>query len=167
MMGGLRFIGFGLLAFLLAALVAFLTVRYLTRDLQVVATAPAPLIEKSRILRSLNNELIDRCQTYADWFDGQNPISSQRFRQWNEERFRPGIADLRLRIEVLPYTEEAYRNLRRAAERAASMATYPEDSRLRTEALTQVRRASESIETQIDAWETARYLGEALRKPRF
>jgi len=167
MMRALRILGFGLFAFVLAALVAYGTVRYLTRDLQVVATAPAPLVEKSRILRSLNNELVDRCQTYANWFEGQNPTSSRRFRQWNEDQFRPGMADLRLRIEVLPYTEEAYRNLGRAAERAASMAAYPQDGRLRAEALAEVRRASEGIEAQIAAWQTGRYLGEPLRKPQF
>ena len=167
MMGLLRFCAVGLLAFVLAALVAFATVRYLTRDLQVVATPSAPMIEKSRILRSLNNELIDRCQAYAAWFESQNPVSSTRFRQWNDEEFRPGIADLRLRIEVLPYTEEAYRDLRRAAERVATMAIYAEDGRLRREALAQVRRASEAIEEQIVTWDTGRYLGEPLRHPRF
>jgi len=164
---GLRFLALCLGVCLLAAGVSYGTVRYLTRNLHVVPTVAPHILEQSRILRSLNNELVLLCDQYVAWFESGDAPHKTSFKRWNEEVFQTGIAHLRMRLDVLPYEDNTFRLLKNATERAATMSGHPGDRRLQEQALNAVRRCAESTEAFIRDANTDRYLGEPVHRPRF
>jgi len=162
-----RTLALGLGACLLAGLAAFGTVRYLTQGLHVVPAVSPQLLEQSRILRSLNNEIVLLAHQYLAWFDTGDAPHRPAFTKWNETAFRPRVNHLRTRLDVLPYQDRTTRTLRAAADRVAAMSAHPADTRLREQAMALVREAATAVEEQIEAWNTGRFLGEPVHRPRF
>lgn len=165
---GLRFLGLGLAGCLVAMAISYAVVRHLTADLRFVDIPDQATIQEARRFRGYSNELIDLANRYFE----EIPLDARRLkpgaRAWLEGAFQPRLNNLRRSMDQAPVPREpVYRALSAAADRAAAMASHPENGALRRRTAQEIMRATAALEAHLSHLKATPHIENPPRKPQF
>ncbi len=148
--------------------VSYGVVRYLTRDLTLIAVTDPELVRTATLLRSWSNELVDVMTAYLERVPLEAAAPKPSAKQWAAGEFRDRVVSLRQAMERQALWDlESYRRLRAAADRALSMVQHPADRELRRMVAKDITTAVATVEDHIRRNRVAAELPLPMRQPRF
>lgn len=106
-------------------------------------------LEDADQLRQYSNELLDLTSEYLDRVPESDAPIDRDTRDWIDWRLRPQLNDLQQRMLRSEVRHPALPDLIAASDRAASMASQPEDRALRIRGIDLILDATESVETAL------------------